>query len=206
MTVLPAAFQAQPDDEATVTALPKNAGYVFWKLDRTVAAAPKPLAEVREMVVADVKIDQGLKAAKTAADAIAAAVNAGTPMAQALAKAGVPLPAPKPAKARRIDLAQAQGPVPPPLALMFAMPEKRARVLQVANRAGWFIVYLDKIDRGDARTAPGLIQATQQQLSGAIGDEYVQQFAAAVRADIGVKKNAAAIAKLKASLVGGGSQ
>jgi peptidyl-prolyl cis-trans isomerase D len=205
-TVLSAAFQAQADDEASVTALPQNAGYIFWKLDRTIAAAPKPLAEVREMVVADVKIDQGLKAAKTAADAIAAAVNAGTPLAQALTKAGVPLPAPKPAKARRIDLAQAQGRVPPPLALMFAMPEKRARVLQVANRAGWFIVYLDKIDRGDARMAPGLIQATQQQLSGAIGDEYVQQFAAAVRADIGVRKNAAAIAKLKASLVGGGSQ
>ncbi len=202
MTVIAGAFQAEPNDEASVAALPKDAGYVFWKLDRTVPAAPKPLAAVRELVIADVRIDKGSKAAKVAADAIAAAVNAGTPLAQALRKAGVALPAPKPAKARRLDLAQAQGKVPPPLALMFAMAEKRARVLQVGDQQGWYIVYLDKIEHGDARTAPGLIQATQQQLSGAIGDEYVQQFAAAVRAGVGVKKNDAAIARLKANLSG----
>lgn len=202
MTVLGAAYQAEPDDEPAVSALPQDAGYVFWKLDRTIPPAPKPLAAVRDQVIADVRIEKGIKAAKIAADAIAAAVNAGTSLDQAIAKAGVTLPPPKPAGARRIDLAQAQGKVPPPLALMFAMPEKRARVLQVPDRGGWFIVYLDTIERGDARTAPGLVQATQQQLSGAIGDEYVQQFAAAVRADIGVKKNAAAIARLKSSLAG----
>jgi peptidyl-prolyl cis-trans isomerase D len=206
MTVLGAAFQAEPDDEASVAALPQNAGYVFWKLDRTLPSAPKPFAAVRDMVIADVRIEKGIKAAKVAADTIAAAVNAGTPLEAAIAKAGVPLPTPKPASARRIDLAQAQGKVPPPLALMFAMPQKRARVLQVADRGGWFVVYLDTIERGDARTVPSLVQATQQQLSGAIGDEYVQQFAAAVRAEIGVKKNAAAIAKLKSSLTNGTSQ
>ncbi len=202
MTIIAGAFQAEPNDDASISALPKDAGYMFWKLDRTVPAAPKPLAAVRALVIADVRIDKGFKAAKVAADAIAAAVNAGAPLGQALGKAGVALPAPKPAKARRLDLAQAQGKVPPPLALMFAMPEKRARVLQVGDRQGWYIVYLDKIEHGDARTAPGLIQATQQQLSGAIGDEYVQQFAAAVRARVGVKKNDAAIARLKANLSG----
>jgi peptidyl-prolyl cis-trans isomerase D len=206
MSVITGAFQASPEDEATVTALPQNTGYVFWKLDRTIPAAPRPLAQLRDQVIADVRADKGSKAAKQAADAIVAAVNGGTPLAQALGKAGVPLPAPQPAKARRIDLAQAQGKVPPPLALMFAMPEKRARVLEIAGGAGWYVVYLDKIEHGDARSAPGLIQATQQQLSGAIGDEYVQQFAAAVRADIGVKKNDAAVAKLKRSLSGNGGQ
>ncbi len=206
MTVLAAAFQAEPDDDASVAPLPQNAGYVFWKLDRSVPAAPKPLAAVRDMVITDVRNSKGLKAAKVAADAIAAAVNAGTSLAEATRKAGVALPTPKPASARRIDLAQAQGNVPAPLALMFAIPEKRARVLETEDKSGWYIVYVDKITPGDARTAPGLITATQEQLSGAIGDEYVQQFAAAVRAEVGVKKNAGAIARLKTSLTSGAAR
>ncbi len=200
--VLADAFRAEPDDDPSVATLPNDGGYVLWKLDRIVAAAPKPLNEVRAMVTADVQIDKASKAAKVAADKIVAAVNGGTALATALQAAGVALPAPQPAGARRIDLAQAQDKAPPPLAMMFTMPEKRARTLQVEGRQGWFVVYLDKIVRGDVRSAPGLIQATQQQLSGAIGDEYVQQFANAIRADVGVKKDAAAIARLKKSLTG----
>lgn len=200
--VIADAFRVEPDDDPSVTTLAGGAGYVLWKLDRTVPAAPKPLAELRPMVTADVQIDKGSKAAKIAADKVVAAVNSGTPLAAALQTLGVPLPAPKPAGARRIDLAQAQEKVPPPLALMFAMPAKRARALQIEGRQGWFVVYVDKIQRGDARAAPGLVEATQQQLSGAVGDEYVQQFANAIRADVGVKKDDAAIARLKRALTG----
>jgi len=112
----------------------------------------------------------------------------------------VPLPPVQPAGARRLELAQAQGKAPPPLSMMFAMPEKRARALQVDGKQGWYVVYLDKITAGDARSAPGLIQATQQQLSSAVGDEYVQQFANAIRAQVGAKRNEAGLARLKAAL------
>jgi peptidyl-prolyl cis-trans isomerase D len=73
----------------------------------------------------------------------------------------------------------------------------------VPQGAGWFIVYLDKITPGDARQAPPLINATQQQLAGVIGNEYIEQFAGAIRAQIGVTRNAAAIAAFKKSLTGG---
>ncbi len=202
-TVLPQAFLAEPDDDPAVVALPENAGYVLWKLDRTLPSAPKPLAELRPQVIADVQNDKGSKAAKVAADRIVAAVNAGTPMANAVAAAGVPLPAPQPARARRLEIAQAQEPVPPPIQTLFTIPQGRARAAALPQRQGWYIVQNIKITSGDARQAPGLIQATQQQLSGAIGDEYVQQFAAAVRARVGVKKNDAAIARVKRTLAGG---
>ena len=198
------AFRAEPEDDPAVATLAGEAGYVLWKLDRKVPAAPKPLAELRPMVIADVQIDKGSKAAKVAADKIVAAVNGGTPFEAAIKAVGVSLPAVQPAGARRLDIAQAQGKVPPPLAMMFAMPEKRARALQVDGKQGWYVVYLDKIVAGDARTAPGLIQATQQQLSGAVGDEYVQQFANAIRAQVGAKKNDAGLARLKATLTGRG--
>ena len=41
-----------------------------------------------------------------------------------------------------------------------------------------------------------------RELARAVGEEYVQQFAAAIKADIGVKKNDSAIAALKRSLTG----
>ncbi|MES2289393.1 MAG: SurA N-terminal domain-containing protein [Pseudomonadota bacterium] len=201
--VLTPVFQASAEDDPTVTALPQNVGYVFWKLDRTIAAAPKPLAELRAQVVADVQNDKGAAAAKAAADKIVSAVNSGTPLDVALKGAGVALPAPSPAKARRLQLAQSQTPVPPPLAMLFALPEKRARALAMPARGGWYVVIADKVIPGDARQAPGLIEATREQLAGVFGDEYVQQFASAVRSEVGIRTNASAVAKLKSTLQGG---
>ena len=204
--VLTDAFRAEPDDDPAVTTIAGDAGYVLWKLDRKVPAAPKPLADLRPMVIADVELDKGSKAAKIAADKVVVAVNGGTPLSAAIQALGVALPPVQPAGARRLELAQAQGKAPPPLSMMFAMPQKRARTLQVEGKQGWYVVYLDKIVAGDARSAPGLVQATQQQLSGAIGDEYVEQFAKAIRAEVGVTKNDAGLARLKASLTGGGAR
>ena len=197
------AFQAEVDDQPAVATVGEGKAYVVWKLDRKLAAAPLPLAQVRPQVIADIQLAKGAARAKQAAEAVAAAVNAGTPLAQALGKTGVALPAPQPAAARRIDLQQAKEPARAPLALMFSMPERRARVLASADGTGQMIVYLDHIARGDPRTQPGLIQATQQQLGRVFGDEYFQQFATAIRAQVGVKKNAAAIAALKRGLIDG---
>ncbi len=205
-TVLRDAFQAEAGDDPAVATLADGKSFALWKLDRIVAAAPKPLAAVRDQVTADVRLEKASKTAKTAADAVVAALNGGMPVPQALAKAGVALPAPQPARARRMDIARAQGKVPPPLTLLFQLPEKRARSLELPDHAGWYVVYLDAIVQGDAKEVPGLIEATQQQLSAIIGDEYVQQFANAIGKSVGVVKNAAAIQRLKASLSGGNAQ
>lgn len=201
--ILAPAFKTTSDDDAAVTALPQNAGYVFWKVDRTIAAAPRPLAELRAQVSADVQNDKGAAAAKAAADAIVSAVNRGTPLDVALKSAKVALPAPSPAKAARIQLVQSQVPVPAPMQMLFTLPEKRARALAMPGQGGWFIVIADKVTPGDASKIPSLIDATRQQLSSAIGDEYVQQFASAVRGQVGIKTNPVAIAKLKSALRGG---
>lgn len=201
--VLRDAFQADVGDDATVSAVGNGTSYVLYHMDRVIPSAAKPLAQIKPQVVADAQVDRASKAAKRAADAIAARINKGMPFAQALAGAGVKLPAAQPAGGRRIDIAQAGAKVPPPLALMFGMVEKRAKVLAVPQGAGWYIVYLDRIVPGDPREARPLIAATQQQLSRVIGDEYVAQFATAVKAKVGVKRNDAAIAGLKRSLTGG---
>jgi peptidyl-prolyl cis-trans isomerase D len=128
--------------------------------------------------------------------------NRGTPLAIAMSGAGVALPAAKPVGARRIDIAKTQQKVPPPLALLFSIPEKHARVLEAEEKQGWYVIWLDKITPGNLATEPGLIQATQTEIARSVGEEYVQQFAAAIKADLGVKKNGSAISALKRSLTG----
>ncbi|CAN5265539.1 SurA N-terminal domain-containing protein [soil metagenome] len=202
-TVLRDAFQAEPDDASSVSTIAPNKSFAFWHLDKVVAAAPRPLAQVRDQLIVEARLDAASRAAKKTADAIVASINRGTPMAQAIAAAGVKLPEPRPAGGKRIDIARAGEKVPPPLALLFTMPAKHAKVLEIAGNQGWYIVYLDKIDRGDKNIEPGLIQATQQQLSRVVGEEYAGQFVNALKAQVGSKRDVAAIEALKRSLVGG---
>ncbi len=204
--VLTDAFQAESGDQPAVATLPGTNRYAVWKLDRVIAAAPRPLAEVRDQVIADVHMNAAARAARSAAERIVAAVNSGTPFDQAVSALGVRLPPGQQVRARRIDIARAEGKVPPPVALLFAMAPQRARILEQSDNRGWYVVRVDAVEPGDARLAPGLIQATQEQLGGAIGDEYVQQFAQAVAQNVGVTKDTAAILRLKASLLGGGGQ
>jgi peptidyl-prolyl cis-trans isomerase D len=202
-TIVRDAFQVEPDDDAAIATLVPGKSFAFWRLDKVVAAAPRPLAQVRDQVASEARIDTASRAAKKVADAIVAKINAGTPMAQAIAGAGVKLPAPQPAGGKRLEIARAGDKVPPPLALMFTMAQKRAKVLEIANGQGWFIVYLDKIDRADTALEPGLIQATQQQLSRVVGDEYAGQFVNAVKAQVGSKRDNAAVEAVKRSLLSG---
>lgn len=197
------AFLAEPDDQSSVATLGAGASFALWHLDKVVASAPRPLAQVRGAVTAEASRDAASAAAKKMADAIVAKVNGGIPLAKAVAEAGVKLPAPAPAGGRRIDIARAGDKVPPPVALLFTMPQKRAKVLGIPNGQGWYIVYLDKIDRNDNAVEPGLVQATQQQLSRVISDEYAGQFVNALKAQVGSKRDPAAIEALKRSLVGG---
>ena len=172
-------------------------------MDRIIPSAPKPLADIRNQVMADAQVDKAATAARRVAEAVAANVNKGMAFAQALSGAGVKLPAPRPASGRRLEIVQSPGKVPPALAMMFGMVEKRAKLLAVPEGAGWFVVYLDKIVPGDPKAAQPLVAATQAQLSRLVGDEYVQQFAAAIKAKVGVTRNDAALAAFKRSLTGG---
>jgi peptidyl-prolyl cis-trans isomerase D len=205
--ILKDAFQAEPDDDPSVVTIAQGQAYAFYDLDRVIPSAPKPLAAIRQQVTSDFVADRASRAARRVADAIAAKANQGEPLSAAIAASGVRLPAARPVSARRIDVTRAQqGKVPPALALLFSMAPNRTKVLGSPQNDGWFLVRLDKIVPGNAASTPGLAEATQRELSQAIGEEYVQQMASAIRSDLGVKKNDAAIKALKRSLSGATSQ
>ena len=200
--ILHDAVQAEVDDDAAVMTITPGQSYGFYDLDRIIASAPRQLAKISEQVTTDFRRDRAWRAAKKIADAIAMKANQGMPLTVALSGAGVSLPAAKPIGARRIDIARGQQKVPPPLALLFSIPAHHARVLEAEEKQGWYVIWLDKITPGNIGSEPGLIQATQSEIARSVGEEYVQQFAAAIKADLGVKKNESAISALKRSLTG----
>lgn len=192
------AFETSPGDEPTVQELGEDTFAVLEVTD-VVQPTPVPLAQIRTAVAADWLRDQKQAKAKAVADAIVAEVKKGTPLAQALAKRG--LPAPQPYSGRRIETAQG-GRVPPPLALMFSLPQGSVRALAGPNNLGYFIVKVDEVTPGDPKGNPQLLQITHAQIGQNVGDELLTQFARAVAAEVGVKRDAKAIAQIKARYLG----
>ncbi|MFM9978036.1 MAG: SurA N-terminal domain-containing protein [Sphingomonadaceae bacterium] len=199
------AFQGDVGDDAQVGTVGDGA-YALYQLDRIVPAAAPPFAAIRQQVIADAQIDRAVKAARRVADAVAAALGKGTPFAQALAATGVRLPPPQPARGTRIQAMQGQNQMPPPLMEMFSMTAKRAQVKPIDGNVGWYIVWLDSITPGDPAQAQQFLEPVRTQLTQVAGDEYAQQFVNAIAAEVGVTRDAGAIAAFKRSLTGAPSR
>jgi peptidyl-prolyl cis-trans isomerase D len=197
-------FEIAANDPPEVVSLGGDQGYVMVSPQQVVAAAPAPLANIREQVASDWVNDQAQKRAKAAADAIAAKAAQGVSLADAVKQAGVALPPVLPLAARRIQIAQAQGQVPPPLKLLFTLEQGKARVAPVPQAKAFFVVKVNKIVPGNATLQPALIARMQGELQQAVADDYAREFLAAVRTNMKAKRNESAIATLKARLVSGG--
>ena len=62
------------------------------------------------------------------------------------------------------------------------------------------MVQLNRIERGDAKGQPELLNQVRTQLAEVVGQEYGQQFERAVEKDLGVTRNANAVAKVRQAL------
>jgi peptidyl-prolyl cis-trans isomerase D len=204
--ILRDAFQAEAEDDATVIALSAGASYTLYDLDRITPATPRPIAEISERIKTDIENERTSKAARAIATAIVAKVSKGTPIAEALRSAGVSLPPARPVTAKRLDLLKLERNVPPTLETLFRISKNQARLIEAPDKSGWSIVTLDKIIAAPTASEPALVQSTQQQMIRIVGQEYSSQFANAVKAAVGAKRNPAAIAKLKTDLTGASAQ
>lgn len=195
------AFAAGEGDPAQIVALQDNRIFAMVEVARLLPDAPPPLADIRERVTADWRRTQGAIAARTRARAIVAAVEGGTAFraaAQAQGAAGDI----QSIGGRRINLSQAQGRVPPEMALLFSMPRGTAKALEMPGSAGWMVIYLDQVVRGDASEQAELLQGVQQQFGTALGSEYVAALVRAARDEVGVSIAAERVAELRGQLSG----
>ena len=200
--VVAAGYAAQDGDPPQMVPIGTDGGFAVVALGKIVPAAPRPLADVRQAVIADLMTDRARQAARKMAIAIVAAANKGTPLAKAVGDSGAKLPAPRPISASRAQIAANPQSVPAPLALMFSMTANSTKLLEAPGGAGYFLIRLDQIVPGNATGNAAIIAATQRDMGHGVGGEYVEQFIKAVRAQIGVKTDPGAIAKVRADLLG----
>lgn len=204
-----AAFAVNQGDAPQIVPLGQDGSFALIVLDRVVEAAPPPLARIQEAVRRDFIVDRALTRARQTAAAIVRKVEGGATLADAFSSAGVTLPKPEPVSASRLQLLaiqqQNQGRVPAPLSLMFSMAPKKAKLTQEEAKRGYYVVYLDAIQRGDATGNQQLIERRRAELAQTSGGELVQQFARAAQAKAGVTRNQATIDRVTNALRSGGS-
>jgi peptidyl-prolyl cis-trans isomerase D len=201
---LKAGFEIAANDPPEVVSLPGDGGYAVVSPEQVVPAAPAPLASIRERVTADWINDQATQRARALATQIAAKATGSVSLADAMKNAGAALPPPRTIAARRIQIADAQGNVPPALRLLFTVGAGKSRMAPNPQGGGFFVVKVDKITPGNALLAPGLIGQVQGELSQAASQDYAQQFLASLRREMKAKRNESAVQAYKSRLLSSG--
>ncbi len=200
--VVAAGFAAESGDDPQLVPAGADGSFAVVALDRIVPAAPPPVAKINDVVMRDFAIDRARRKARMIAAEIVAKASKGIPLKDAVAQAPVTLPSVRPIGATRAELAAATKGAPPPLVLLFSMANKTAKLLEAPNSTGYYVIYLDKIERAGAIGNPQLIQAMRGDLGKVVGREYVEQFITSIRKDLGVKTNDAVIAQTRKELAG----
>lgn len=201
--LIQAAFAMEREGQPQVAELQAGARYVIFDVEQVTPAAPPPLTEVREKVMADLAMSRGYGAAKAASDKLLAALGRKTPLAEAVKALGVVLPAPQAVVMPREQLNSMGEKLPATLSLMFAMAQGTSKRLEVPGKAGWLIVSLNRIVPGQVAPNDPLLPRARAELGDLAGREYVEQLRAAVRDAVGVKRNDTSIAALRKQLLGG---
>jgi len=197
-------FDLAPNDPPEIVTLPNDQGYAMVSPGQVVPAAPAPLATVHDQVANDWINAKALERARAVAQQVETKVERGMPLAQAMKESSTPLPPVQPLRARRIQIAMAKGPVPEAMKMLFSIGPGKSKVLPDPGGRGFFIVKVTKIEPGNALLQPGLIAQMQGELQQGVSEDYAREFLAAMRNDLGAKRNDGAIAAMKARMKNSG--
>ena len=197
------AFAMEREGQPQLAEIDPGKAFVIFDVTAITPSAAAPLADIRADVAASMAIERGASAAKAAGDKVLAQAKKGTDIAAAMASLGTPLPPVQRVDMGREELNAAQGRVPPPLMLLFSMARGTTKLLPAPNNRGWFIVSLKDIVPGKVDAKDPVIDAAQRELGQLAGQEYGQQLIRAIRKELGVKREDAALSALRTQLAGG---
>ncbi len=200
-TLLQAAFQIEEGGDAQLIEVVPNERYAIISVAEVEAAAPPPLAKVKLAIVQNWAMAEGAKKAKAAAEQVKKAIASGKSLNQALAALNVPLPAPQTIAGTRGELRQQGKQLPPPLMLLFSMKNGTAKTLAAPNNAGWFVVQLSEVLKGDASGNKELLANASNEITTLLRQEHAAQFVNAALKSAGVKRNDEALAALRKQLL-----
>lgn len=198
---LKSGFDLAPTDEPAIEQLGADKGFVLVAPAQVIPAAPAPLASIRDQVRTDWIQKQATDKAKAITDAITAKAAGGMSLADAAKQAGVSLPPVQPLQARRIQLSQMGANVPAPLRTLFTTGQGKAQSGADPQGRGFYVVKVNTIVPGNALNQPGLITEIQKEFSDPLAQEYAQEFQAAVKTEVRVRRNEPVIGATKRRII-----
>ena len=205
--VIETAFTMEGEGEPQLAEVEPGKTFVIFDVTDIQRSAAAPLADIKPGVVSAYMLDKGAADARKAADKVVADIKKGATLQQALAAVGKPLPPPQRLDMPReqfVQLQQQTGQAPPALALFFSMAAGTTKLIKDPAGRGWFLVSLEKIVPGTIADNDPMLAEARTQLGTVAGNELGESLRTAIRKEIGVKRNPAAI-KAVAQQLGGGS-
>ena len=201
--VLPTAFSMEREGQPQLADLGESKTFLVFDVSRIIPSAPAPLGEIKAQVAADLLLQKGAAAAKAAAERVLAQARKGSDLSAAVTTLGNgQLPPVDRVDLDREQLSRQGQAVPPPLSLLFSMAQGTTKLLAAPNDRGWYVVSLAKIVPGDAAKYASVLPVAARSISEAMGREYAEQLRAAIRQDVGVKRNQSGIDAVARRLTG----
>ena len=124
-------------------------------------------------------------------------------LGSALASLGLPLPPVDQVNLPREQVQQMGQQTPPPLAMLFALAKGQVKLMGAPRNRGWYVVRVTDVIPGKVEANDPRLPQFEQTVARVAAQEYSQQLRAAMRGEVGVKRNEAAINALKTRLSGG---
>ncbi|MEJ5976009.1 SurA N-terminal domain-containing protein [Novosphingobium sp. PS1R-30] len=197
-----AAFAMEKENEPQVAEAEANKTFVVFDVSDIAASAAAPLAEIKTDVATAFLIERGSSAAKAAAEKLLAETKKGVPLAQAVANLKLAIPPVQTIAMNRQQLTQNGQRPPPPLVLLFSMAKGTTKLLPADGNRGWFVVSLKDIVTPPPAASATLIPAAQRELGQLVGNECAESLRRAIRAEVKVERDEAAIKALRNQLNG----
>jgi len=200
--VIQTAFLMEGENQAQLAEVVPGKQFVVFDVARIETSAPPPLTQIRQAVEVDVQLSKGAIAAKAAAEKVQAQVRKGTEMSAALASLGVALPPVDQVNLSRQQYQAMGQQVAPPVTVFFATQKGGTRLLGAPRNRGWYVVQVKDIVPGKVDPADPRLVGLKDNVKNEVGEEYFQQLRAAMRKEVGVKRNETAIAAVRRRLLG----
>ncbi len=181
---LQVAFETPAGSDSLLTEA-NDGGYFVLRTDSVDQARLRPLAEVRDQVVALWRDRQRAERAEAKAQELAERVRTGTEFETVAAEAGLQASQTEPLS--RFDSRAANNPAPTLPGKLFQLQPGEVTTAQTAE--GHLIAKLDKIIPADPAASPEELADTQDGVATALRNDLLEQFAAALRARYGVTVN-----------------
>lgn len=201
--VVQTAFMMEGEGKPQLAEVETGKSFVVFDVGAIEASAPAPLPEIRAQVATDIQLSKGEAAARVAAKKVEALIAKGMEPGLAMQQLGVALPPVDRVEMSRQQL-QAMGQnTPPPLLLLFSVAKGKTKLMAAPRNHGWYVVSVQAVTPGQVDEKDERLAQFGKTIAQAFGGEYGDQLRAAMSAEVGVKRNEAAIKALRTQLGGG---